>query len=109
MNHVTNINPSNEKWSTFSRMYIKSLIILNDICFIFIGQAILKYAVYSVSTNIASISSNIILINIIFTAYEINTAVSDLLPRKARFAHNLMQELLLDKHLIKKKKKNKEI
>ena len=49
-----------------------------------------------------TLSSNIILINIIFMAYEINTAVtvSDLLPRKTEFAHNLMQELLLDKQII---------
>ena len=29
-------------------------------------------------------------------------AVSDLLSRNAKFAHNLMQELLLDKHFLKK-------
>ena len=33
-------------------------------------------------------------------------AVSDLLPRNAKIAHNLMQELLLDKHFLNKIKKS---
>ena len=50
MNHVTNLRDmSNKKWSIFSRIYINSLMIIIDI-FFFIGQAILRYTEYSLSS-----------------------------------------------------------
>ena len=75
MNHVTNRSHVEYKMGNVFT-YVHQIFEDTKLYILFIGQAILKYTLYSMSTDIVSLRSNIILINIIFTACEINTHCS---------------------------------